>query len=108
GYLEHPEHAKADMQRLLDRFETIDVQESFKEYMKRKEKDEHAGFKVVKTAALIDLTLDEMNNSIELPGGTESLLERLEIDQLLANQGEKLNDDELFPATDELFYHYDF
>lgn len=108
GYLEHFEHAKEDMQALLDRFQSMEVQESFQQYMKRKEKDEHAGFKVVKTAALIDLTLDEMNSSIALPGGTESLLERLKIDQLLANQGEEINEDELFPVTDELFYHYDF
>lgn len=108
GVMEHPEIAKRDMQKLLDRFETIEVHESFNSFLERRKTNENAEMKVLKTDSLINLTLDEMNASIFLEGGTESLLERLEVNKLLAAQDEELPSDEISPVTKELLYNYDF
>ena len=64
--------------------------------------------RIIKRAPLIDLTLEEMNSSLMLDGGTESLLERLEVDKLLAYQDEDINLEGLFPVTKGLIYNYDF
>src|SRR5699024_7097166 len=66
------------------------------------------GVKVVKRAPLIDLTLEEMRATIVLSGGTESLLERLKVDEVLAHEGESIDKEAFFPATDKLIYYYDF
>lgn len=108
GIMEHPEIAKRDIQELLERFETIEVQESFGSFLARKKSNKNAGAKVLKTDSLINLTLDEMNATIFLEGGTESLLERLEVNKLLASPDEELTSDEWFPVTKELLYNYDF
>lgn len=76
--------------------------------MKRKEQDENAEIRIIKKARLIDLTLEEMNASIIIDGGTESLLERLEVNKVIAAQDEDINSEELFPVTKELIYNYDF
>lgn len=76
--------------------------------MKRKEQDENAEIRIIKKAPLIDLTLEEMNASIIIDGGTESLLERLEVNKIMAAQDEDINSEELFPVTKELMYNYDF
>jgi len=107
GKMEHPEVAKRDIQALLDRFPMIDVRESFQSFLERQEKGEDREPEVVKRAPLIDLTLEELNSTIHLPGGTESLLERLIVDEVLLYDGEQ-TDKSLFPVTDKLYYHYDF
>ena len=108
GTMEHPEIARKDIQEFLEYFKMLEVRESFSEYMKRKEQDENAEIRIIKKAPLIDLTLEEMNSSIIIDGGTESLLERLEVNKVIAAQDEDINSEELFPVTKELIYNYDF
>lgn len=108
GTMEHPEVAKQDINELLDYFSTIEVRESFKDYMQRTKQNKHAEIKVVKKAPLIELTLEEMKSSLVLEGGTENLLERLEVNKVIASQEENITSENLFPVTKELIYNYDF
>lgn len=108
GYMEHPDLAKEDVEALLARFPKLEVRESFNDYWKRTNGETGTEVKILKRAPLIELTLKEMQSSLMLPGGTESLLERLVIDELLANQGESVPEGSLFPVTDALTYNYDY
>ena len=108
GTMEHPEVARQDVQELLERFRILEVRESFSDYMKRAKQDENSEMTIIKKAPLIDLTLEEMNSSLMLDGGTESLLERLKVNKVIATQGEDINLEGLFPVTKELIYNYDF
>ena len=108
GTMEHPGVARQDVQELLDRFRILEVRESFSDYMKRAKQDENSEMKIIKKAPLIDLTLEEMNSSLMLDSGTESLLERLKVNKVIAAQGEDINLEGLFPVTKELIYNYDF
>lgn len=76
--------------------------------MARKSQDKNAEIKIIKIAPLIELTLEEMNSSLMIEDGTESLLERLEVNKIIAAQGEDIGSDGLFPITKELIYNYDF
>jgi len=107
GTIEYLENARQDVQELLHRFNKIEVRESFNDFMKRAEKDEHAELKIIKEASLIDLTLEEMEESLYIEGGTDNLLETLEVDKILAYQ-EVLATVDFFPVTKELIYNYDF
>jgi hypothetical protein len=108
GIMEHPRAAKQDMREFLDYFSMLEVRESFGDYMERKEQDKNAEMRIIKKAPLIELTLEEMNSSIVLESGTESLLERLIADKVIAAQDEDVFSKELFPVTKELIYNYDF
>lgn len=108
GTMEYPEVARQDVQELLERFRVLEVRESFSDYMKRAKRDENAKIRIIKKASLIDLTLEEMNSSLMLEGGTESLLERLEVNKVIAAQDEDIVSKGLFPITRELIYNYDF
>ena len=108
GKMEYPEIAKQDVQEMLDRFKTIEVRESFRDYMERSRKGDDEDLKILRKAPLIDLTLEEMNSSLVIEGGTESLLERLEVSKVIAAQGEDVNSEGQFPITKELIYNYDF
>jgi len=108
GTMEHLEIARQDVQELLDRFNMLEVRESFSDYMKRKEQDKNAEMRIIKKAPLIDLTFEEIHSSLMLDGGTESLLERLEVNKVISAQGEDITSKGLFPVTRELIYNYDF
>ena len=108
GIMEEPEIAKQDIEQFLEQFNMIEVRESFMGYIDRKEQDENAEMKIIKIAPIIDLTLEEMNASLIIEGGTESLLERLEVNKVIAAQGEEVDSNNLFPVTKELIYNYDF
>ncbi|NLC03037.1 MAG: plasmid pRiA4b ORF-3 family protein [Tissierellia bacterium] len=108
GIMEHPEIARQDVEELLEYYKMVEVRESFTDYWKRAKGHENVKIKIIKKAPLIDLTLEEMNDSIIIDGGTESLLERLEVDKVIAAQGEEINPKDLFPVTKELIYNYDF
>lgn len=95
GLLEIPEVAKRDVEALLERFKLLRVYDS-------PEDD------VGKLKPIIDLTLEEMADDLYIEAGTESLLERLEVKQVLAAQGEPLSDTNVFPVTHKLIYNYDF
>lgn len=109
GELEHPEIAKRDVQQLMDNFKMLDVKEPFKDYIARTKKGEaKEPAKTLRKAPLIELTLEEMNSSIIIEGGTEDLLERLEVSKVLAGKDEVLDEKTLFPVARELIYKYDF
>lgn len=108
GELEHPKAARRDVQQLLDRFKMLAVKETFRDYMTR---PRTAGDKVIRTirkAPLIEMTLEEMNSSISMDSGTEDLLERLEVCKILADKGELLDEEQLFPVAKEIVYTYDY
>ena len=86
----------------------VDVRESFNSYLERSEKTGDTDVKVLRKAPLIELTLEEMHDSIMFDGGSESLLERLEVATVLADINESINGDSLFPVTKELIYNYDY
>lgn len=110
GTLEHYEAAQEDVQNLLKAFSMLEVRESFKDYSQRLDDDPEADreLKVLKTAPLIDLTLEEMQDSIGIDGNPQDLLERLAVDEILAAQGEEISEDQQFPVAHELNYRYDF
>lgn len=108
GEMEHYEEARKDIQELLDYYKMIDVKESFHEYWKRTKMEGETSIKILRKAPLIDLSLDEMNNSIIIEGGTESLMERLEVNKLLATQDEAVSEDDLLSVIKELIYNYDY
>lgn len=108
GIMEVPLVAKQDVKAMIDQFPIIEVRESFKEYSARKAKDKNAKVKTLRTAPLMELTLKEFHQSMHFESGTESLLERLIIDQVLAYSDETIDGKNLFPLTQELFYQYDF
>ncbi len=108
GFMEEPEIAQNDVQRLLERNKMVEVRESFGDYLERTKKDKDAKIRILRRAPLVELTLEEMNSSILIEGGIESLLERLEVNKVIAAQGENIDSKELFPITNKLFYNYDF
>ncbi|MCC5896080.1 MAG: hypothetical protein JJU16_11495 [Alkalibacterium sp.] len=107
GYFEQYDAARQDIEEMLDRFKELEIRESFSDYMERMETEEDAKPKILRTASLIDMTLDEMNASIALETGTESLLEKLRVNDVLAYEGESTNEPG-FPLSSELYYEYDF
>lgn len=108
GTIEKEAIAKGDMANLLAYFPMVDVKEAFNDFWERTKNDENAEMKTLRRAPLIDLTIEEMNSSIHLESGTESLLERLEVNQVLAAEGEALQSRGVFPVTRQLLYDYDF
>lgn len=108
GSMEYLAVAKKDIHELLESYKMVDVKESFKDYMDRKTQDDDTKIKLMRKAPLIELTLEEMNSSLIIEGGTESLLERLEVNKVIAAENEELDSKELFPVTRELIYNYDF
>lgn len=106
--MEHPRHAQEDIMKLLNYFKMVDVKESFSEYYSRPEAERGDGLRTLRRAPLTELTLEEMNASIILESGTESLLERLEVDKILAAPSQQLAVGGLFPVARELTYYYDY
>ncbi|MFL2116471.1 hypothetical protein ACEN4P_02435 [Marinilactibacillus psychrotolerans] len=107
GYFEQADVAKADVNELLDRFEELEIQESFSDYLKRRQTDPAAEPKVLGKKALVDMTLDEMNAAIAMESGTESLMETLLITDVLGYADEELSGSG-FPVTQALYYEYDY
>lgn len=107
GYFEQGDVARADVDELLDRFEELEIKESFSEYLKRKRTDPDAEPKVLGKKALVDMTLDEMNAAIAMESGTESLMESLLITDVLGYTDEEMGSSG-FPVTQVLYYEYDY
>ncbi|HEY5560278.1 MAG TPA: hypothetical protein VIK72_00730 [Clostridiaceae bacterium] len=109
GITEELKWAQNDVKQLIEHFAIVEVGEPFSDYMNRSKGDDKTKPKIIKNAPLIELTLEEMNNSIIIEGGTESLLERLEIATVLAFKDDDIciNED-IFPVTNKLIYNYDF
>lgn len=109
GTMEHLEIAKKDINQFLKQFEIVEIEEPFRDYMERSKKDKNAERKIIKKVPLLDLSIEEMNLSIFIESGTESLLERLEVNNVLSAIDEnKIAVSGIFPVTDELIYNYDF
>lgn len=109
GITEDYEWAQNDIKQLIKRFPILEVRESFSDYINRSRGKDKEKLRIIKKAPLIELTLEEMNNSITMEGGTESLLERLEAARVLAfNDDDVCSDHGIFPVTHKLIYNYDF
>lgn len=107
GYLEQYDAARADIEALLNRFEELELRESFSDYLERKQTEPDAEPKVLGTKALVDMTLDEMNAAIAMESGTESLMEKLLVTDVLGYADEEVSGPGL-PVTHELYYEYDY
>lgn len=107
GYFKQYEATRADIQVLLDRFEELEIQESFSNYLESKQTDSDTEPKVLGTKALIDMTLDEMNAAIAMESGTESLMEKMLVTDVLAYEDEEESGSS-FPVAHELYYEYDY
>lgn len=108
AYEDAIEESRQEFQDFIDVSQEFQVRESFQEYMNRKETDEDAKPRILRTAPLIDLTIDEMNASMDIGIGANTLLESVEVDKILASRGEKISKKDVFPCTHELHYNYDF
>jgi hypothetical protein len=110
GIMEDFDRAQNDIKQLIERFPILEVRESFSDYMNRSKGKDKKKPRIIKKAPLIELTLEEMNNSISMEGGTESLLERLEVAAVLAFKDDFVvcSDNDIFPVTNKLIYNYDF
>lgn len=109
GIMEDYEFAQKDIKQLIERFPMLEVQESFRDFMDRNKGKNNEKPRKIKKAPLIELTLEEMNNSIIMESGTENLLERLNVASVLAFKDEDLfSVNDFFPVTHELIYNYDF
>lgn len=108
GYMEEFDVAKEDINELIERFPMVDVRESFSDYMIRKKENEDTELKILRRAPLIELTLEEMHSTLYIEGGTENLLESLEVNNVIACESEEIGSNGLFPVTKELIYRYDF
>ena len=106
--LEVPDMARKDVEAFLDFFQDLEVRESYASYLERKKENEDAEPKILRRAPAIELTLDELHDSIVMEQGTDHLLERLTVRDVLAAEGEPLAQENLFPLTHELLYNYDF
>lgn len=121
---------------MVRRFPELEVSESFHDYYERtngKEESEKEPIRILKKAPIMDLTLEELNNSIVIEESMDRLLERLEIISVLALPEEKLADvkdlgnrfvnpvyennngttsgmdePEVFPVTYKILYNYDY
>lgn len=136
GYVETYLMAKKSIHELVKRFPEIEVKESFEAYYARTKKmagRNKVPIRVLKRAPLMELTLEELNNSIMIEEGTDKLLERLEVISVLASPEDKtvdskvlgnrlvnpiyegnngtisgMEEPEVFPVTHKLLYNYDY
>ncbi|HOJ12609.1 MAG TPA: hypothetical protein PK733_18750, partial [Clostridiales bacterium] len=90
GIMEDYERAQNDIKQLIESFPMLEVHESFNDYYNRSKGKDNVKKRILKKAPLIELTLEEMNNSIYMEGGTENLLERLEVSKVLAFNDENV------------------
>jgi hypothetical protein len=109
GVTEHYEWAQNDIRKLIEQYPMLEVRESFGDYLERSKAKSDIEPRIIKEAPLIELTLEELNDSTLMLGGTDHLLERLEAASVLAFRDEDISDaDYLFPVAHTLIYNYDF
>lgn len=125
GWYEQYDIATAEFNDFVEYHSNMAVYEPFDFKNKNKSRKD----RIIKHAPVIDLTLEEMNNSIVMEDGTSDLLERLILSSILVHEGEKtlgaddlgrkmikrqykgygkVEEPEVKPVTDKLFYHYDY
>jgi hypothetical protein len=121
GYTENYDVARASIEKMIHRFPEIEVREPFHVYYERtkgKNEQEREPLRVLRSAPILDLTMDELMNAIAFDSGIDELLEKIEVRQILGSKGEILAEyDELInstngelvqPVTEKLIYKYDF
>lgn len=108
GTMEELDVAQQDIQELLNHYKNVNVRESLSDYFERVDAGDDSEIKFIKTAPLIDLTIEEMFTAIIFENSPYYLLERLKVDEVLAYHDETVSSDTLFPVTNELIYNYDF
>lgn len=136
GYTEDYGVAQRSVQALAERNQEMEVRESFHDNYERtrnskNEKDEP--IRILRKAPMIELSLEELHNSLIIEEGTYRLLERLEVTSVLAlpetsladakglggsraipsyevNHGTHYMDERpaVFPVAHKLIYNYDF
>ena len=121
SYYEIFENAVKEFEGFADRLGSVDVYAPYSAGS-----DEN---KILRSAPIMGLTLQELNSSITIEEGTEDLLERLLIADVLAPAGQALAsawelnqglvrrsynvygevfEPKILPVTDRLLYHYDY
>lgn len=108
GFYEVPLHAKQDVESITLNEREFEITESFSDFMDRKKDDPETEMRVLGKSRMIDMTLEELNQAILIENGTENLLERLLVDDVIAYPNEQLAENGEFPITNELIYNYDF
>lgn len=109
GVAEDYNRARAEIEQFMKGYPPVDVFESFSDFYNRSKGTEDKERRILKRAPLVELTLEEMADSLIVESGTEDLLERLEVAEVLACKDELVcNGASLFPVTDKLIYNYDF
>ncbi|MEA1974335.1 MAG: hypothetical protein U9N10_02110, partial [Bacillota bacterium] len=121
GESENYDVAKESVERLIRQFPEVEVKESFSEYYERNKDNEDyekSSMKTLKIAPILDLTIEELMNSISFEHVFDELLEKIEVGKILGVKGDKLADYENIikefneviqqPVTDKLIYNYDF
>jgi len=125
GWYEQYDVAVSEFNDFTEHFQNMAVYEPFDSDNSDKSRED----RIVKHAPVIDLTLDELNESIFMEDSTNDLLERITVSSILAYKGgkkvgaEKLGqkmikrwykgygevlEPEVRPITDKLFYRYDY
>ena len=95
GYTEDYDTARSSVHDLIKRFPELDVQESFHDYYERQKERKNGEMepkRILKKAPILDLTLEELHNSIIIEESTDRLLERLEVISVLGLPEESLAD----------------
>lgn len=125
GYTEEFDVVKEDIELLIERFPMVEVREAFNDYYERIKdtpNDKRAPAKILRTAPILDLTMNELTDAISFDTNLIELMEKLEIRQVLGAPGSPLAEfDDLVtdetvllpgilprPVTNKLFYNYDF
>lgn len=108
GFMEEADVARREIKALLNHYSLVDVRESFQSYHERTKGRGGEGYRILRQAPLVELTLDEMIASVYIDGNTDHLLERLEVAAVLASSDNELPDNGYFPLAREIIYNYDF
>ncbi len=108
GYFKDVSLAKLDVENLLSEYKNLPVREPFADYVKRAKVDENAKINIIKHAPLIDLTIQEVDDSIYFGFGFNDLMENIIVDQLIAYKDEEIFFDGKMPSCHHLDYNYDF
>jgi len=113
--------AKESFENLTYQFPEVDVYESFDQYYERtkdSKNKENDSRQIVRRAPILELTIEELRNSISFNSVFDELLERCEVREILGSKEDKLAEFSDFsnntfgeinlPVTDKLIYNYDF
>ena len=125
GWYEQYDVAVSQFNDFVERFNNMAVYEPFDFKNSERSKEDM----LIKHAPVIDLTLNELNDSMYMEDSTDDLLERITVSSILVPKGGKkagvekfgqkmitrwykdygeMMEPEIKPITDKLLYHYDY